>query len=186
MAREGVLGCTAQEGGFSEEATFKAAPEVGPGSNVSLLALADLGQAEVDGSNEASPMFPSLATTRLMAAEAHRHHLLLHNGDISYAMYGACLCPSKPASLLVAVSVGNGGHRGFATQWEVFFEQMAPLVRHMPYVIQIGNHERDWPGSGDRYHNITDSGVRGVQAVCSAASFREGKADNGVSEECGV
>lgn len=49
-----------------------------------LLAVADLGTAEADGSNEASEMPGSLATTRRLAAEAEsgRWQLLVHHGDI--------------------------------------------------------------------------------------------------------
>lgn len=68
-----------------KEASFTAAPKVGPESQVTFLAIADMGQAEVDGSNEQSEMLPALNTTRLMIAEADDKQLLIHNGDISYA-----------------------------------------------------------------------------------------------------
>ena len=74
-----------QAHGFSQEASFLAAPNVGPDSHVKFLAIADMGQAEVDGSNEESEMIPALNTTRLMIAEADDKQLLIHNGDISYA-----------------------------------------------------------------------------------------------------
>ena len=41
-----------QEFGWSEEASFVAPPATGPGASVTLLAIADLGQAEEDGSLE--------------------------------------------------------------------------------------------------------------------------------------
>lgn len=53
-----------QEWGFSPEASFVAAPPVGPSTTVSLVALADLGQAEDDGSMGGDgEMGPSLNTT---------------------------------------------------------------------------------------------------------------------------
>ena len=52
-----------QEWGFSLEASFTAAPTVGPHTPVKLVAIADLGQAEDDGSMEQSEMGPSLNTT---------------------------------------------------------------------------------------------------------------------------
>lgn len=59
-------------------------PAVGPDASVTLLAVADLGQAEVDGSMEASEMIPSLDTTARLAAEADAGaQLVIHNGDIS-------------------------------------------------------------------------------------------------------
>lgn len=80
-----------QAHGFSEEASFTAAPEVGPHTHVKFLAIADMGQAEVDGSNEQSEMLPALNTTRLMIAEADDKQLFIHNGDISYARYASVL-----------------------------------------------------------------------------------------------
>jgi hypothetical protein len=47
-----VLPTRVQEHGFSSEALFTAAPPVGPSTHVKVLALADLGQAEQDGSME--------------------------------------------------------------------------------------------------------------------------------------
>ncbi|KAK9865860.1 hypothetical protein WJX84_011864, partial [Apatococcus fuscideae] len=37
-------------------------------------------------------------------------------------------------------------------------DQIEPLARSMPYMTAIGNHERDWPGSGDRFPSMYDSG----------------------------
>ncbi len=81
-----------QAHGFSQEASFQAAPIIGPESHVRFLAIADMGQAEIDGSNEESEMIPALNTTRLMIAEADDKQLLIHNGDISYARCGPCCC----------------------------------------------------------------------------------------------
>ena len=74
-----------QAHGFSNEASVTAAPTVGPESHVTFLAIADMGQAEIDGSNEQSEMIPALNTTMLMTAEADDKQLLIHNGDISNA-----------------------------------------------------------------------------------------------------
>lgn len=57
------LTCCLQEWGFSLEASFVAAPPVGPQTRVKVLAVADLGQGEVDGSMEQSEMLVSLNTT---------------------------------------------------------------------------------------------------------------------------
>ncbi len=81
-----------QAHGFSQEASFQAAPTIGPESHVRFLAIADMGQAEIDGSNEESEMIPALNTTRLMTAEADDKQLLIHNGDISYARCDPCWC----------------------------------------------------------------------------------------------
>jgi hypothetical protein len=81
--------CTSgwQEWGFSEEASFVAPPPVGPDTSVKVLVVADLGQAELDGSMEESSMVSSLNTTAgvLQAVKRDGYQLLMHNGDISYA-----------------------------------------------------------------------------------------------------
>lgn len=48
--------------------------------------------------------------------------------------------------------------RGFSSQWDVYFDQIQPLVTKMPYMTTIGNHERNWPNSGDRFPAQYDSG----------------------------
>lgn len=57
--------------------------------------------------------------------------------------------------------------RGFSTSWDVYFEQLQPLASAMPYMTTIGNHERDWPASGDVFDGavgaVTDSGVCQVE-----------------------
>lgn len=54
-----------------------------------MLAIADMGQAEADGSNENGygAQHPSLATVRGLTANSEGRRLLIHNGDISYARW---------------------------------------------------------------------------------------------------
>lgn len=40
----------------------------------------------------------------------------------------------------------------------MFADQIQPVARRMPWMTVGGNHERDWPDSGDRYGNVLDSG----------------------------
>lgn len=69
----------------SKEYSFVAAPEAGMQETVKILAVADMGQAEVDGSNEWWQQIGSLGTLRYLLQDAPSHQLLIHNGDISYA-----------------------------------------------------------------------------------------------------
>lgn len=78
--------------GFSTERSFLVPAKPGPSMPVRILAVADMGQAEADGSIASSSMIPSLNTTRMMAEEVAQgeggdkpYSLLLHTGDISYA-----------------------------------------------------------------------------------------------------
>lgn len=77
--------CAVQEYGFSEEDSFLTPPKSGLDTNVKFLAIADLGQAEVDNSFEQVEMTASVNTTKRLATETDYHQLLIHNGDISYA-----------------------------------------------------------------------------------------------------
>jgi hypothetical protein len=81
-----------QEGGWSAEHSFVSVPAVGPNSSLSMLAIADMGQAEADGTNENGygQQHPSLATLRGLMQHAKGRRLLLHNGDISYARSEEC------------------------------------------------------------------------------------------------
>jgi len=121
--------------GLSRVLSFVTPPVAGPHATVALLHVADMGQAEVDGSNELSMMGPSLNTTARLARELMRgdYRLVIHNGDISYA-------------------------RGYATQWDVFYDQIQPLATRVPWMTSVGNHERDQPFSGDRFDMVFDSG----------------------------
>jgi hypothetical protein len=132
-----------EDHGFSSEASFRAAPPVGPSTHVKVLALADLGQAEQDGSMESEEYtHNSLNTTNRIIAELQSgtgYQLLVHPGDISYA-------------------------RGYATQWDNYHHQLEPIISTLPYMTQHGNHERDYPNSGDRFGWAYDSGGEcGVQ-----------------------
>lgn len=62
---------------------------------------------------------------------------------------------------VVGPANGRGGVcSGYGTQWDVFMDMMEPLVTQLPYMTLIGNHERDWPDTGDRYLNgVRDSGT---------------------------
>lgn len=57
-------------------------PRVGPDAQVRFFAIADMGQAEADGSNEMSEMPDSRTTVRRMVEAAEGRSLLVHNGAI--------------------------------------------------------------------------------------------------------
>ena len=43
-----------------------------------------------------------------------------------------------------------------------FHAQMEPLIANVPYMIGIGNHERDWPDSGCKLEGDDSGGECGV------------------------
>ncbi|KAL3138574.1 hypothetical protein ABBQ32_006345 [Trebouxia sp. C0010 RCD-2024] len=151
--------------GFSPEFNFTTAPADGEGP-VQFLAIADLGYCETDMSLEWESDYPNSITTtppgtlaalkvafhnawegnwlsfcaarevtNAMIADAQKGTMLVHNGDISYA-------------------------QGFTYGWDVYWDMMQPLISHLPYMATQGNHERDWPNTGDRFleENAMDSG----------------------------
>lgn len=136
----------------------------------------------MDGSAGVGEMRAARATAALMAAEAHRHQLLVSGRlglvcrlagehQAAAAAAGRLLhrtnAPSSaplPARLCLwlLAQVHNGDisyARGYGSQWESFLDQMAPVLSRLPYLTAIGNHERDWPGTGDRFPAQYDSGA---------------------------
>lgn len=73
--------------GFTAEKRLRSAPDAAGDEEVRIIALADLGQAQLDGSNEESEQLPSKTTMRLMERDmaAGDFSLIAHFGDIAYA-----------------------------------------------------------------------------------------------------
>ena len=90
--------------------------------------------------NQEAAQGSSAATVASMAADlaeaeagGEPFHLAMINGDLSYA-------------------------RGIEAQWDNFLHQLQPVASAVPTMVVQGNHERDWPGTGDAYKAATDSG----------------------------
>ena len=50
-------------------------------------------------------------------------------------------------------------HRGYAADWDFFGQQFEASFTRWPLAIGMGNHERDWPGTGDAFNDTAaDSG----------------------------
>jgi hypothetical protein len=118
-----------------------------------------MGEFPSDGfcdTNEELDTQPALAVMKKMVEEFEElkredpngfQSLLLHQGDISYA-------------------------RGYGAAWHSFFDMVEPLASEIPYMTTIGNHERDWPSSGDRYGGIDSGGECGVPYMTRLAMPR--------------
>lgn len=63
--------------------------------------------------------------------------LVVHPGDLAYAT-------------------------GYASEWDRFMAQIEPLSSAVPYLTSMGNHERDFPGSGNDIGNGDSGGECGV------------------------
>jgi hypothetical protein len=161
--------------GVSQEFSFKTPPLPGSDDPVSFFAIADLGFCESDNSLLWEASYPNdithTAPTSLAALKTQFNNIL--NGNwLSFCagkmVVKAMLADSFPASLLIH----NGDlsyAQGFEYGWEVYQDMMAPLIANMPYMVVEGNHERDFPGTGDRYGSAKDSG--GECGVVAAKRF---------------
>eukprot|EP01118_Nematostelium_gracile_P011370 TRINITY_DN401_c0_g1_i3.p1 TRINITY_DN401_c0_g1~~TRINITY_DN401_c0_g1_i3.p1 ORF type:complete len:559 (+),score=114.40 TRINITY_DN401_c0_g1_i3:100-1776(+) len=119
-------------GGFSQEYSFNCPPVLGTDQKIRVAAYGDMGKAEKDHSNEHWEERPSLETTKNVLDRINHTDLVIHIGDISYAV-------------------------GYEAQWDVFLDQIEPIATKVPYMTCIGNHERDFPDT-DSLFNGTDSG----------------------------
>lgn len=122
-------------------------PPLGDGSGgntypFGFATVGDMGQDTTDASTEASEQFPTVPNnTALIAADVAAGNVtaFLHVGDVSYA-------------------------RGYASNWDVFFDNVKGVTPFIPYMVNQGNHERDYPNSwvngteGPGWLNGTDSG----------------------------
>jgi hypothetical protein len=151
----------------SDVLSFFSAPVQSAQTEVDFIIFGDLGQVELDGSNEASQMDGSIFTTVALQQDfeegivaQNRSAAVFHIGDISVSAASSravsflerlrfcslmfCFFPSQYA-------------RGYATLWEQFFYQISNISGSIPWMTCDGNHERDYPNSGSVW-NGTDSG----------------------------
>jgi hypothetical protein len=128
--------------GLSQEYSFITAPLTGPNVSVKLLISADNGQGQPDGSNEAgAEEIPAIITTKGIAADIQSGYTLhVHNGDLAYA-------------------------DGYLVDWDQYGEQMALIGNYVPIMTVPGNHERDFPLTGDAFLNPGSTNSRGECGV---------------------
>jgi hypothetical protein len=147
--------------------SFFSAPVQSAQTEVDFIIFGDLGQVELDGSNEASQMDGSIFTTVALQQDfeegvvaQNRSAAVFHIGDISVSSSDTCAHSSAkrlPPDSLLPLSLCLQYARGYATLWEQFFHQISPVSPSVPWMTSIGNHERDFPNSGSMW-NGTDSG----------------------------
>jgi len=119
--------------GWSEEFNFTSAPLTAAKTGISFFAYGDMGKGEIDDSDEHWLIEPgALNTSTQVKARIEEVDLILHIGDISYAV-------------------------GYSSQWNEFMHEIEPIAGRVPYMTCPGNHERDFPNSNS-YYNDTDSG----------------------------
>ena len=146
--------------GWSEERSFKVLPQASAEEAIVFLAFNDVSQA-LNPTLFENPPCP-LGCRRMpwlpwcppycggieftssfganskklpsMLKKEDSAHLALMIGDLSYAM-------------------------GYVADWDAFGQQFGEAFRSLPLAIGMGNHERDWPGTGDAFNGLShDSG----------------------------
>lgn len=73
----------------------------------------------------------------------------LRNSQSTFRGYDCRDDSDQPLSVMPYKVVTNcADARGYTSQWEQFHDQLEPISTSVPYMTAIGNHERDWPGTG--------------------------------------
>jgi hypothetical protein len=119
--------------GWSQEYNFTAAPKSGSSSTIRVIAFGDMGCGEIDGSYREQLYNPSLNTTDRLLEELDGTDFLMHIGDMSYA-------------------------QGYAAIWDAFFDQLGVIAATKPYMVCIGNHERNTPDTMPGLFNNSEAG----------------------------
>ena len=128
--------------GWSDGYSFNTPPMPSPNATAKFVAFGDMGNGQEDDSRQVvHGQQPSLNTTFGLKREVILSPidtvLVMHIGDISYA-------------------------RGYASVWDEFFDQIQEIATAAPYMVCIGNHERDFPKSGSFYVGQDSGGECGV------------------------
>lgn len=121
--------------GWTKSTNFSTPPAAGANSVLAVI-YGDMGKAERDNS---SIHYTNPGSILVADALTKRNDfdLLIHNGDLSYAT-------------------------GFLVEWDQFLELVTPVASKRSYMTSIGNHERDFPGSGSVYTKWDSGGECGV------------------------
>ncbi|KAI0511728.1 hypothetical protein KFK09_012360 [Dendrobium nobile] len=124
--------------GWSDQIKFNTPPATGS-DELKFLAYGDMGKAPLDPSKEHYIQPGSISVVEAVTNEVASGNVdsIFHIGDISYAT-------------------------GFLVEWDFFLSFIEPLASHVAYMTAIGNHERDYEGSGSVYITPDSGGECGV------------------------
>ncbi|CAI8008589.1 Probable inactive purple acid phosphatase 27 [Geodia barretti] len=112
--------CGDQQFGWSQEFSFRAATPANASATTRVVVYGDMGNGHVDGTWQVIREQPgAVNTSRMLRGLVNQTDVVFHIGDISYA-------------------------RGFANVWDEFFDEVQAVCGNVPYMVCIGNHERNW------------------------------------------
>jgi len=104
------------------------------------LALNTASREKTMSGKEGAPQGRVMSQLARRAAESNgtdTPDVVLHIGDLSYAT-------------------------GYASEWDRFMTMIEPLSSRSPYMVNQGNHERDYPKSGSYFQGMDSGGECGV------------------------
>ncbi|KAK7258190.1 hypothetical protein RIF29_32705 [Crotalaria pallida] len=126
------------EVGWSEKIQFST-PPAGGSDELRFIAFGDMGKTPLDDSKEHYIQPGALSVVKAITDYANSNNVnsIFHIGDISYAT-------------------------GFLAEWDYFLHLISPIASKLSYMTAIGNHERDYIGSGSEYVTPDSGGECGV------------------------
>ena len=128
--------------GWSDTHAFATPSAASPHTPLSVVITADMGETYEDGSQyhwaEPAAVNTTVHIARLLKSRGGPGiDLILHPGDLSYAT-------------------------GYESEWDRFMAQIEELSSAVPYMTGQGNHERDFPDSGNSIGGGDSGGECGV------------------------
>ncbi|KAL2329298.1 hypothetical protein Fmac_022725 [Flemingia macrophylla] len=124
--------------GWSEQIQFST-PPAGGSDELKFIVYGDMGKTPLDDSEEHYIQPGALSVIKAIANDVNSSNInsVFHIGDISYAT-------------------------GFLAEWDFFLSLINPVASRLSYMTAIGNHERDYEGSGSIYVTPDSGGECGV------------------------
>ncbi|KAK7404269.1 hypothetical protein VNO78_05025 [Psophocarpus tetragonolobus] len=124
--------------GWSQQIKFST-PPAGGSDELRFIAFGDMGKTPLDASEEHYIQPGALSVIKAIANDVNSNNInsVFHIGDISYAT-------------------------GFLVEWDFFLHLINPIASRLSYMTAIGNHERDYVGSGSIFVTPDSGGECGV------------------------
>jgi acid phosphatase type 7 len=126
-----------------------------------FLVTADMGAADVDGSNWDDSGLVASRTELSMRGWDNRPSTNT-TAQMLRCTFAVAGCGASPPAQMVFVNGDISYARGFGAIWQAFVNQMQPLACRVPIMTAPGNHEQNWPGVGSAWNvSSLDSGGEG-------------------------
>lgn len=137
--------------GWSDVFSFTATVGANPDATVNLILVADMGVSLPDNTSMHWLEPDAYQTAAGMLSLVNQGYtMVLHSGDLSYAT-------------------------GYEAKWDHWLTQMDPVMSRVPYMVSMGNHERDSdaPNGATHYKSRDSGGECGVPTMSRFAVPRD-------------